>query len=211
MGRTSVLLADGHRMLLDCLAAFLEQDFQILGSVCDGLRLIELARRKEPEVIVMEVAMPSINGIDAIRILQKSSCASKILILSKESDFQIVQQAFQAGASGFLLKTSDLEELWAAIESVAKGRMYIASLLAGDFVFSLLHPSRQARSRVAAMSMRERRLVQLLAEGSTVKAAAAAMAIPTRTAESDKREVMRRVGAHNVKDLIRYAVRLKLV
>src|SRR5262249_36211888 len=137
--------------------------------------LIEMARQKDPEVIVMEVTMPLITGIDATRILQKEYCASKIIILSLHSDLQVVQQAFRAGASAFLLTTSDLDELRAAIEAVAKDRMYITSLLAGDMVLSLLSPRRKAPSRETKMTMRQRQLVQLIAEGKTVKETATAM------------------------------------
>lgn len=211
MSRTSVLLADDHVMLLDCLVCFLRQDFNVLGIAHDGRSLIEMARKKRPEVIVMDIAMPSLNGIDATRILQKEGCSARILFLTMHADLPLVEEAFRAGASGFLLKVCDLEELIKAIQTVSEGARYITPLLAGDLIsFLTVGPSRAAPSEMP-LSVRQREVLQLLAEGKTMKEAAALMGISTRTAESHKYEIMRQLGVQTTAALIRYAIRIKLV
>ena len=211
MSRTSVLLADDHVMLMDCLVRFLRQDFNVLGIAHDGRSLIEMAMKKRPEVIVMDIAMPSLNGIDATRILQKEGCSARILFLTMHADLSLVEEAFRAGASGFLLKVCDLEELIKAIQTVSEGARYITPLLAGDLIsFLTVGPSRAASSEMP-LSGRQREVLQLLAEGKTMKEAAGLMGISTRTAESHKYEIMRLLGVQTTAALIRYAIRIKLV
>jgi DNA-binding NarL/FixJ family response regulator len=212
MSRTSVLLADDHVLLLDCLVCRLRQDFNVLGTAHDGRSLIEMARKKRPEVIVMDIAMPSLNGIDATRILQKEGCSARILFLTMHADLSVVEEAFRAGASGFLLKVCDLEEFIRAIQTVAKGETYITPLLAGDLISSLMTvgPSRAA-PREMPLSERHREVLQLLAEGKTMKESAALMGISTRTVESHKYAIMRLLGVQTTAALIRYAIRIKLV
>jgi len=211
MSRTSVLLADDHVMLLDCLVRFLRQDFNVLGIAHDGRSLIEMAMKKRPEVIVMDIAMPSLNGIDATRILQKEGCSARILFLTMHADLSLVEEAFRAGASGFLLKVCDLEELIKAIQTVSEGARYITPLLAGDLIsFLTVGPSRAASSEMP-LSGRQREVLQLLAEGKTMKEAAGLMGISTRTAESRKYEIMRLLGVQTTAALIRYAIHIKLV
>jgi DNA-binding NarL/FixJ family response regulator len=211
MSRTSVLLADDHVMLMDCLVRFLRQDFNVLGIAHDGRSLIEMAMKKRPEVIVMDIAMPSLNGIDATRILQKEGCSARILFLTMHADLSLVEEAFRAGASGFLLKVCDLEELIKAIQTVSEGARYITPLLAGDLIsFLTVGPSRAASSEMP-LSGRQREVLQLLAEGKTMKEAAGLMGISTRTAESHKYEIMRLLGVQTTAALIRYAIHIKLV
>jgi DNA-binding NarL/FixJ family response regulator len=210
--RTSVLLADDHVMFLDALVHFLRKDFNVLGAAHDGRSVIEMARQKRPDVIVMDIAMPSLNGIDATRILQKEHCSAKILFLSMHTDLPLIEEAIRAGASGFVLKVCDAEELVKGIQTVAKGMTYIAPLLAGDLVSSLITAgSQRAASNEMPLTVRQREVLQLLAEGKTMKEAAAVMGISTRTAESHKYEIMRLLGVQTTASLIRYAVRVKLV
>jgi DNA-binding NarL/FixJ family response regulator len=209
MSRTSVLLADDHGMLLDGLVRLLRQDFNVVGTARDGRSLVEIARQKRPEVIVMDIAMPSLNGIDATRILQKEGCGSKILFLTMHADLPLVEEAFRAGASGFLLKVCDSAEFVKAIHSVARGTTYITPLLAGDLVSSLMRP--RGMSREMPLTVRQREVLQLLAEGKTMKEAANVMGISTRTAEAHKYEMMRLLGVQSTAALIRYALRIKLI
>ena len=211
MSRTSVLLADDHVMLLDGLVRLLRQDFNVLGTARDGRSLIEMARKKRPEVIVMDIAMPSLNGIDATKILQKEGCEAKILFLTMHADLPLVEEAFRAGASGFLLKVCDSVEFVKAIHSVASGTTYITPLLAGDLVSSLMKVGSRGMSGEMPLSLRQREVLQLLAEGKTMKEAATIMGISTRTAESHKYEIMRLLGVQTTAALIRYAVRIKLI
>jgi DNA-binding NarL/FixJ family response regulator len=211
MSRTSVLLADDHVMLLDGLVHFLREDFNVLGTAHDGRSAIEMARQKRPDVIVMDIAMPSLNGIDATRILQKERSSAKILCLSMHADLPLVEEAFRAGASGFVLKVCDAEEFVEGIQTVAKGMTYITPLLAGDLVSSLMRVGPQGISREMSLSLQQREVLQLLTEGKTMKEIATIMGISKRTAEVHKYEVMRLLGVQTTASLIRYAVRVKLV
>ena len=211
MSRTSVLLADDHVMLLDGLVRLLRQDFNVLGTARDGRSLIEMARLKRPEVIVMDIAMPTLNGIDATKILQKEGCEAKILFLTMHADLPLVEEAFRAGASGFLLKVCDSSEFVKAIHAVARGTTYITPLLAGDLVSSLMKVGPRGTPGEMPLTLRQREVLQLLAEGKTMKEAATIMGISTRTAESHKYEIMRLLGVQTTAALIRYAVRIKLI
>ena len=212
MSRTSVLMADDHVMLLDVLVHLLQQDFDVLGAARDGRSLIEMARKNRPDVIVMDVAMPSLNGIDATRILQKEGCSAKILFLSMHADLLLVEEAFRAGASGFLLKVCDAEEFVKAIQAVAKGETYITPLLAGDLISSLMTVGhRRAASPEMPLTVRQREVLQLLAEGKTIKETAAVIGLSMRTVEVHKYDIMRLLGVQSTAALIRYAIRFKLV
>ena len=211
MSRTSVLLADDHMMLLDGLVRLLRRDFNVLGTARDGRSLIEMAKKMRPEVIVMDVAMPSLNGIDATRILQKEGCSAKILFLTMHADLPLVEDAIRAGASGFLLKICDQEEFVKAITTVAGGTIYITPLIAGDLVSSLMRVGPSGTSSETPLTVRQREVLQLLAEGKTMKETATLLGISTRTAESHKYEMMRVLGVETTAALIRYAVRSKLI
>lgn len=210
MSRTGVLLADDHVMLLDGLVSVLQNHFNILGTARDGRSLIGMARQKRPDVIVMDTSMPSLNGIDATRILHKDPCSAKILFLSMHADVLLVEDAFRAGGSGFILKICDVEELVKAIQIVAGGAIYITPLLAGDLVSSLMRADPR-RICTDPLTVRQREVLQLLAGGKTMKEAAFLMGISMRTAESHKYDMMRQLGAQTTAELIRYAVRVKLV
>jgi DNA-binding NarL/FixJ family response regulator len=212
MSRTSILLADDHVMLLDVLVRLLEQDFDVLGTARNGRSLINMARKKRPDVIVMDIAMPSLSGIDATRILRKEGCSAKILFLTMHADLSLAEEAFRAGASGFLLKVCDAEEFVKAIQTVAKGETYITPLLAGDLISSLMTVGhRRSASPEIPLTVRQREVLQLVAEGKTMKETAALMGISARTAETHKYEIMRILGVHTNAALIRYAIRVKLV
>jgi DNA-binding NarL/FixJ family response regulator len=211
MNRTTVLLADDHAMLLDGLTNLAKQEFEIVGVVRDGRALVEMAKQKQPDVIVTDISMPQLNGIDAARILKKESITAKLLFLTMYSDLPLVEEAFRAGASGYVLKLCGADELVKAVRSVAKGATYITPLLAGDLISTLLTTGPQEVGRESTLTLRQREVLQLLAEGKTMKEVAAQLGISTRTAESHKYEIMRQLGVQTTAGLIRYAVRIKLV
>jgi len=198
-------------MLLDGMAGVLRTNFEIIGTVRDGRDLVKVASQKRPEVIVTDITMPSLNGIDAARILRRDGCSSKIVFLTMHADLLVVEQALRAGGAGFILKICAMEEFVKAIQTVAAGATYITPLLAGDLVSSLMRGGPRESSGEVALSVRQREVLQLLAEGKTMKETAAIMGISTRTAESHKYEIMRLLGVETPAALIRYAVRIKLV
>jgi DNA-binding NarL/FixJ family response regulator len=210
MKRITVLLADDHATLIDGLVHTLGRDFQVVGSACDGRTMIEMAKEKRPDVVVADISMPNLNGIDAARILRQDIPSIKILFLTMHSDFPFVEEAFRVGASGFVLKTCDLSELVNAIHSIAKGSTYITPQLAEDLISILITTDPKKPSRGGQLTSRQREVLQLLAEGKTMKEAAALLGISARTAESHKYEVMRQLGLTSTAALIRYAIRSKL-
>jgi DNA-binding NarL/FixJ family response regulator len=210
MTRPSVLLADDHAIFIDGLGHLLRQHFEIVGTALNGHALIEMARDKQPDVIVADISMPHLNGIDAARILRDDLPSLKFVFLTMHAELPLVEEAFQLGASGFVLKICDVSELVTAIQSVAKGGTYITPLLAGQLISALVAIDSREPHRTSPGS-RQREVLRLLAEGKTMKKVADPMGISPRTAESHKYEVMRQLGIQSTAALVRYAIRSKLV
>jgi DNA-binding NarL/FixJ family response regulator len=211
MKRSTVLLADDHATFIDGLVHMLGRDFQVVGGACDGRTMIEMAKDKRPDVIVADISMPNLNGIDAARILRRDMPSIKILFLTMHSDFPLVEEAFRVGASGFVVKTCDMSELVKAIHAIAKGSTYITPQLAEDLISTLITTGPKKPSRGTLLTSRQHEVLQLVADGKTMKEAAALMGISARTAETHKYEVMRQLGLTSTAALIRYAIRSKLV
>ena len=211
MNRTRILLADDHTVLTDALVNLLALHFDIVGVARDGRTLLGLAKQERPDVIVTDISMPDLNGIDAARMLRKEANPSKLLFLSMHADLPLVEEAFRAGALGYVLKLCSADELVKAIQSVARGATYITPLLAGDLISTLLTAGPQQACNETTLTLRQREVLQLLAEGKTMKQVATQLGISTRTTESHKYEIMRQLGIQTTAELIRYAVRIKLV
>jgi DNA-binding NarL/FixJ family response regulator len=211
MTRTRVLFADDHAILIDALVNAVGSSIEFVGAAHNGRSAIELAKQTRPDVVVMDISMPELNGIDAARILHKEVSSAKLLFLTMYTDLPLLQEAFRAGASGYLLKVCGVEEFVNAVQTVAAGRVYISPLLAGDVVSTLIAngPHRPAGEHI--LTLRQREVLQLIAEGKTMKEVAARLNISTRTTESHKYEIMRHLGMDTTAELIRYAVRTKLV
>src|SRR5262245_32550053 len=211
MKRTTVLLADDHVMLMDGLVPLVRQEFEVVGIAHDGRAMVEMAKQFRPDVIVTDISMPHLNGIDATRILRKEGNSAKILFLSMHADLPLVEEAFRAGASGYVPKLCGAEEFVKAIRCVARGATYIPPQFAGDLITTLLKTGPQEPSRDTLLTLRQREVLQLLAEGKTMKEIGALLCISTRTAESHKYEIMRQLGVQTTAGLIRYAVQIRLV
>jgi|SRR5215467_3148262 len=205
-----VLLADDHLLLAESLTRFLQMNFEVIGVAHDGNTMLDLARQYKPDVVVADISMPQLDGLEAARIIRKELRSTKILFLTMHTDIPMVENAFRAGASGFMTKTANSDELLRAIQTVAKGETYIAPMLAGELIEVLTIPNPEHQP-AAALTTKQRQIVQLLAEGKTMKEAAGTMNISTRTAESHKYEVMRRLRVKTTAELIRYAIRSNLV
>ena len=205
-----VLLADDHAVVAQGLESLLKKSFDLLGVVHDGHALVDAAEKLRPDVIVTDISMPGLNGLDAIRQIRAHRPATKIVVLTMHRDTQLAVEAFRAGASGYVLKVSPAEELIRAIAEVAEGRGYVTSLLAKDLITILL----EARGQLAGgapLTPRQREVLQLVAEGRTMKEVASILNISPRTAESHKYEIMQVLGVETTAALIQYAIRLKLV
>ena len=210
MKRTSILLADDHVMLLDALVNLLGQEFDVVGVAQDGGEMVEMAGRLRPDIAVVDISMPEVNGIDAARILQKEENRAKILFLTMYSDLQLVEEAFRTGASGYVLKVGDTEELIKAIHCISRGGTYVSPLL-GDLISTLLTAGPQESARESALTSRQLEVLRLLAEGRTMKEIGQLLNITARTIESHKYEIMRNLGLKTTAELIRYAMRINLV
>ena len=204
-------MADDHVMLMDGLAPLVRKEFDLIGTVRDGRAMLEMARRRRPNVIVTDISMPQLNGIDAARILTKEANPARLLFLSMHADLPLVAEAFRAGAAGYILKLCDADEFVKAIQYVARGITYITPLLAGDLVSNFLTTKTTDGFSRTTLTVRQREVLQLLAEGKTMKEVANCLGISTRTAESHKYEIMRLLNVETTADLIRYAVQIKLV
>jgi DNA-binding NarL/FixJ family response regulator len=210
MNRTRVLLVDDHSVMIEGLVSLVRQEFEVVGTAMDGRGMLELAKKNRPDVIVTDITMPQLNGIDAVRMLRKETNSSRVLFLTMHTDLLLVEEAFRVGAAGYVLKACGVDELIKAIRTVAAGDTYITPLLAGDLISTLITVGTSG-SKSTALTLRQRQVLQLLAEGKTVKEVAANLNISPRTAESHKYEIMRLLGVRTTAEIIRYAIQIKLV
>jgi two-component system, NarL family, response regulator NreC len=198
-------------MIADALASLLKETFDLVGIVRDGRSLIEEATRLKPDVIVTDIYMPLLNGIDAVRQLKSAGVDSKIVFLTVHTEAKLAAEAFRAGASGFVSKQSAGEELIQAIQSVIQGRAYVTPLVEKDMIGVLVQGKNSASPIEPELTPRQRQVLQLIAEGRTMKETAEMLGISVRTAETHKYEAMEKLGARSTAELIHWAIRLNLV
>lgn len=210
MSRTTVLLADDHTIVAQGLATLLKENFDLAGIAQDGHALLELTRRLRPDVIVTDISMPLLNGIDAVHQLRSEGIRSKVIVLTMHSEPELAVEAFRAGVSGYLLKHSAAEELITAIEEVQRGRAYLTPLIAKDLISVLVEAARQPSRQESRLTPRQRQVLQLIAEGRTAKEIASILNISARTVESHKYEMMQALGVETTAQLIQHAIRLRL-
>ena len=207
----TVVLADDHAIVAEGLAALLREKFTLLGTVHDGLALVAAAAELKPDVVVTDISMPLLNGLDAIRQIKGIRPATHVIILTMHVEPDLAVEAFRAGASGYVLKASSGDELVLAVQQVAKGRTYLTSLIAKDLITVLLEAKKEPPAAGATLTGRQREVLQLIAEGRTMKEVASLLHISPRTAESHKYAIMELLGAQNLAELVQHAIRMKLV
>src|SRR5262245_53785679 len=207
MSKTKVLLADDHTIVAEGLRSLLEDEFDLVGAVNDGRALLEAARNLNPEVIVADISMPLLNGLDAARQLRRDGVAAKIVFLTMHADVQLAAEAFRAGASGYLVKQSAADELITAIHEVVKGRAYISPLITKDVLNFLMGAAQGPGRQAVRLTPRQREVLQLVAEGRTMKEIASILNISTRTVESHKYEMMEALGVQTNAELVQYAIK----
>jgi DNA-binding NarL/FixJ family response regulator len=211
MGRARVLLADDHRIVAEGLRALLEPEFELVGIVEDGRAMLDSAEKLRPDVVVVDVSMPLLNGIEAVRQLKKKNKDIAVVFLTMHVDVTYAASAFEAGASGYVLKHSAPSELITAISSALKGRTYITPLLAGELLqFHKQKPQDQG-DKGDKLTMRQREVLQLLAEGRSVKEIAGILEISSRTVEFHKYSMMEVLGLKTSAELVRFAVKHGIV
>jgi DNA-binding NarL/FixJ family response regulator len=211
MARTTVLLGEDHTVVAEGLNALLKDAFELAGTAHDGRELVRMAEELRPDIIVTDLSMPLLNGLEAIRQIKARNPNTKFVVLTMHRDTQMAVEAIRAGATGYMLKVSPSEELITAIREVARGRMYVTTLLSKDLITLLLEAGNKPESDGPRLTARQREVLQLVAEGRTMKEVAAALKISPRTAESHKYDIMQALGVETTAELIQYAVRNKLI
>jgi DNA-binding NarL/FixJ family response regulator len=203
MPRATVLVADDHAVVAEGLASLLRGEFSLVGAVTDGAQLLEAARRLRPDVIVTDMAMPGLSGLDALRQLKADAVASRVIVLTMHADAQLAAEALRAGASGFVVKSVAGKELVAAIHTVLRGKTYLTAQLAQDVLAEL---ATGGTAGGAKLTPRQREVLRLIAAGRTMKEVAAVLGLSPRTVETHKYQVMEALGLGTTAELVRYAL-----
>lgn len=210
MRRTRLLLADDHRIIMEGLKSLLEPEFELMGMVEDGRTLIEAAGLLNPDVIVADISMPGINGIEAVRQIMTACGDVKVVILTMHADSAYAAAAIDAGATGYVLKHAAASELITAVRAVLRGETYLSPLIVGE----LTQHGKEAgghQQNENSLTLRQREVLQLLAEGHPIKEIASILNISTRTVEYHKYQMMECLGIKSAAELVRFAVRNGIV
>lgn len=206
MGRPRVLLADDHPLVLEGISKLVGETCDVVGTVEDGRALIEAAERLNPDLVLLDISMPLLNGLDAARQVKAMLPACRIIFLTMHADPAYALEAMEAGGSGYLLKRSAASELAQALEAVLGGRQYITPLIRPDPQATFQRESTRDLPSVKTLTPRQREVLQLIVEGKSTKAMASILSISLKTVEFHKSNLMERVGVHTTAELIHYAV-----
>lgn len=207
-----VLIADDHKIMLAGLCSLLEKqtDFEVVGEADNGRKAVQMAQEKKPDVVVMDVSMPDLNGIEATTQIIESLPETRVIALSMHSDKRFVMGMLRAGASGYLLKDCASQELANAIVQVAGGKKYLSPEITGVVIDDFLlgrGSSEEVATAASQLSPREREVLQLIAEGWSTKQIASHLYVSIKTIETHRRQIMKKLDLHSIADLTKYAIR----
>jgi two-component system response regulator NreC len=205
-----ILLADDHKIVRDGLRALLEKQpgMTVVAEADNGRATVRLARELLPDLVIMDIGMPDLNGIDATRQILNELPSVKVIALSMHSDRRFVVQMFRAGASGYLLKDCAFEELARAVRAVLRNQTYLSPAVAGPVVEDYVqHLATADVLEFSALSPREREVLQLLAEGKTTREIAVLLCVSIKTVETHRQQIMGKLNVRSVAELIKYAIR----
>ena len=208
--KIKILLADDHKIIREGLRALIERqsDMEVAAEAEDGLETVKLARKLSPDIVIMDIGMPGMNGIDATRQIVAEGNNIRVIALSMHSDRRFVLQMLKAGASGYLLKDSAFEELVIAIHTIMKKQPYLSPKVTDVMVKEYLHNlSKNESTAFSILTVREREVLQLIAEGKSTKQIASILNISVKTIETHRQQVMEKVGVHSIAELTKYAIR----
>ncbi len=213
MGKIPVLLIEDHTMVRQGLRRLLETnpDVRIVGEVGNGRAALEAAERLRPAVAIMDISLPGLNGIEVTRQLARIVPDTKVLILSMHADEAYVRQSLQAGATGYLLKDADEQDLHRAVMALSVGGSYFSPSVSRVVLEGYLNQGRQPADELGALSDREREVLQLVAEGKSNKQVAHALDVAVSTVESHRKHIMEKLNLHNTAEMVRFAVRKGIV
>jgi DNA-binding NarL/FixJ family response regulator len=212
-----ILVADDHEVVRRGLCALLrgQPDWEVCGEASNGREAVEQAMKLRPEVVILDIGMPNLNGLEATRQILKDNPRIKVLILTLHDSDQVVQQVLNAGARGFLLKSDAARDLVAAVEALRRDKIYftpkVASMVLDGYLRRDQSTVPQEITGRSRLTPREREIVQLLAEGKSSKEVAVALGLSVKTAETHRSNIMRKLALHSVSDLVLYAVRNNIV
>ena len=206
MSRPRVLLVDDHTLVLDGFRKLLEDRCEIVGVAEDGRTLLRMAQELQPDIVTLDISMPQLNGVDAARKLKKILPRTKLIFVTMHADPAYVNEAFKAGAAGYLLKRSAGSELLQAIQSVMDGQCYVTPLVAKGLVQSVVTGGRPAVQKDKSLTSRQREVLQLVAEGMTIKEIASALSLSPKTVEFHKSQIMTELDLHTTAELTKYAL-----
>ena len=209
--RPRIVIADDHTLVADLCRKLLETEFQVVGTVSNGRAMVRAAADLKPDVIVVDVAMPILNGLDAGQQVKEIAPSAKLIFLTMNNDIELAAEAFRRGASGYLLKTCAASELVMAVHEVLRGRSYMSKSLRKDDVNYLRRTEAKLVEEDERLTERQREVLQLLAEGKVMKEIADILNMTTRTVAFHKYRMMEALGAKSNAELVRYAVRHHIV
>jgi DNA-binding NarL/FixJ family response regulator len=211
MKRPRVLLADDHPLVLAGLRSLLDAECDVVGVATDGRSLVEAALRLRPEVIVLDISLPLLNGIDAARLIKKELPETKMLFLTMHNNVAYLKNALAAGASGYLLKTSAREELLGAVQDVVRNRIHVSPGFGEELVEQFERHPRTVAGSQSILTARQREILQLVAEGHTAKEIAGILNVSLQTVAFHKHQIMNKLGLRTTAELTKYAIREGLV
>ncbi len=209
---TTILVADDHQIVRQGIRRLLSkrEDFSVVAEASNGEQAVELAERKQPDVILMDISMPRMSGIDATRQISRGG-QTKILALSMHDGQSYVEEALRAGASGYVHKNASAEDLCSAIDAVRTGESYLSPTVTQQVVDAIARPGDRPSSAVSALTAREREVLKLIADGLSSKEIASKLGVSLKTIESHRANLMDKLDIHKVSGLVRFAVRAGLV
>jgi DNA-binding NarL/FixJ family response regulator len=207
VSKPRVLLADDHRILAEGLCGLLEPEFEVVAVAADGRELVAAAKTHRPDVVVADVTMPALNGIEAAVQLREQGVEAKVVFLTMHRDVAYARRAMEAGAAGFVLKHSAATELVTAVRAALRGQTYVTPMIAGELLQSYRGPPPSPDGPAHPLTARQREVLQLFAEGRSAKEVAAVLKISVRTAEVHKARILEVLGLRTTAELVQYAIR----
>ena len=213
MGRIRVLIADDHTLVRKGLVSLLEEsgECEVVAEASDGLEAVEKAQDLRPDVAILDLSMPRLSGLEAVRRIHETLPQTRVLVLTAHEEEEYVLPIVQAGASGYLLKDSAVAELLAAVRALRAGQGYFGPQAARVLAEQHRHPGRASSDPYGALSPREREVFHLVIDGKTTKEVARALGISVKTADNHRYRLMDKLGVHNTAELVRYAARHGLI
>ncbi len=209
--RSRIVIADDHYLVAELCKRLLESEFDVVGIVGDGQTLVRTALQLKPDVVVVDIGMPALNGLDAGQKIKELLPAVKLVYLTMNSDVEVAAEAFRRGACGYLLKTCASSELVLAVRDVLRGKTYLSSGISKDNLDFLRRQQKRLIQESERLTERQREVLQLLAEGKVMKEVSGVLNMTTRTVAFHKYRIMEILGAKSNADLVRYAVRNHMI